>query len=212
MPRFEYSVTREKYGQWLADHWDLDNFLTNGAKLKVRSIPIGNEGVSTVARFLPSGSLLGRTANSKKYELVPNTASPTSTNATVTTADVNGATSIVVEDTDGFVAGNAITVSGTAATIDSVNTITKTIVLTGALGGGAKAAGAAVVLATPVAFAEYYLCANGIGDVIAGHSDEVTLLRHQRRIYENYLPRWATMDAALKTIIRARYQCEIGNY
>lgn len=185
---------------WLHDEYANYNLLPNGAILKPESVPMIQNGK------VYSGSLVGRNANMKKFALISPTAADLNyNNATTLAADALATDTLIkVSDVDGYVAGQAITVGGSAATIASVSAVQGTITLAAAL-GAARAAGSAVVLTTPVAHDEIYLMATNI--LNAYELSEFTLLRHQRMIYQNKLPDWATTSMYVRGLIRARYVC-----
>jgi len=55
---------------------------------------------------------------------------------------------------------------------------------------------------------EVFLLAYDVPDAISNPLGAV--YRHTCLVYENYLPGWSGLAAALKTAIRNRYQCMLG--
>lgn len=204
MKTTQYSTIVGSNPVWLHDASSLFNYVVNGARIKPSTI---------TGDTLRSGSLVGRTANQKQWTVIPPTATKSSGNyltknsTTLTSAIAIGATSFVVDNIDGFLVGNAVTVGANALTILAVNNQTNTFTTTTAA-SAAAAAGATVELTTAVPFVETFLVATEITN--KADNNEATLLRHGRAIYINFLPGYSTFSADVKATVQSLYQSTDG--
>jgi len=202
MKAFQRSAVFEGRPIWAHDEAAFFNMVVQGAILKAATVPADAAAPGQV----PSGSVVGRVPGAKKFAYIAPTATAlTYTNpTTLTVAAPAGATVLTVADVDGYAAGQAITVNGEARTIAAggVDVMASTITITTGLTGAAPL-GAAVAYTTAVAFTEVYLMLTSIVNV--NENAEFTQYRHQRAVYQNFLPNWATMSTFLKGELTARY-------
>jgi hypothetical protein len=202
-----YYQGKQNAAIWAHDEAAFFNMLPNGAKLKIESVtPALLETYDSVYPMVYSGVLVGRIPGARKYSLINPAASTfTYNNATTLAAPAaNGATQIIVTDVDGYAAGQAITVAGAAHTIASVQPMLSQITLTVGV-AAARAAGAAVQLATPLTIpnGDIYLMFTDIVDIV--ENNEFTIYRHDRAVYQNKLPGWANYSTAAKALLKANY-------
>jgi hypothetical protein len=200
MKAFQRSTNFEGTPIWAHDDAAFFNMVVQGAILKAATVPANPLAPGQVA----SGNIVGRIPGARKFAYIAPTATTLDyTNpTTLTVAAAAGATTVTVADVDGYAAGQAITINGEARTIASVNVLASTITITAGL-TGAAGLGAAVTYTTPVAFTEVYLMFTSIEDVNV--NAEFTQYRHQRAVYQNFLPNWGTMSTFLKGQLTSRY-------
>lgn len=155
--------------------------LTAGAALGATSI-----AVTALAAPIPTGTTLRFGASKFAY---------------TTAAVAAGATSITVEAlVTALVAGDTATYAGSGlVSIPSGTAIGRTYAERDAGNHFGPAADTDD---------EIYLVAFDVSD--ATRNNNVELYRHESVVKENFLPGWSTMVTALKTALRARYQCTMG--
>jgi len=123
--------------------------------------------------------------------------------ARVTVAPAAGATSITVE------ALPTALDNGDVATYAGTGTKAKTVVSGTPIGRTYAERDAGTGFGPAVSTDdEIFLVAFDVTD--AATLADVELYRHRSIVKENFLPGWSTMAGALKTALRARYQCTIG--
>lgn len=205
MKVIQYSELEKSRPLWMGDAAQYENYIPGGARLRRGS-------VTGVARIVPSGSLVGRTAMGKQFELIPPTAIKTAGNFVTTSNTVltenaaQGATVIKVADTDGYTAiapNNAITIGAATATILQVNN-DNSLVLTGGL-AAAQTAGTVVRLTAATTFSELFLTATEITNV--DELNEFTQYRQLRMVYLNFLPRFDEFSGDVLTTVKTLYHC-----
>jgi hypothetical protein len=190
---------------WAGDFLDREHLMPGGAKLDasqflatdgatVTLTALAAEGavalaVAALANSIPAGTLL-YFGGAGKF-------------ARVTVAAAAGATALTVEALPTALANaDVATYAGTGTkpkTVVSGTPVGRTYVERDAGGHFGPA------VSTDD---EIFLVAFDVTD--AAELADVELYRHRSIVKENFLPGWSTMAGALKTALRARYQCTIG--
>jgi hypothetical protein len=202
MKTTQYSAVLGTTPEWLHDSPSFANLVPGGARLKESTV---------IGKFVPGGSMVGRTATQSQWTLIPYAAVKTAgffttkMGTTLVNAAIAGDTVFTVANTDGFVAGQSVKIgAATALTIASVNKINNTITTSAGLSVNV-AAGAVVELNTAVNIIETFINFTEISDTTK--SNEFTLLRKGRMVYTNFLPGFASFSADYLAEIKANYQC-----
>lgn len=206
MARVSYGVTQLSSPNWLGGFSvgvdARETIAPFGALVEATQFTANANGI----RNIPSGTLLGRRSNKDNFEPVV-AARTTSLPTTMREAAGSSATVLKVVSTNGFVAGDVITIANgtpiTDAEIASVDHANKTITLTEAV-GATVAAGIAVSLTTAVDQTDFFLLMFDIED--AAENAEATLCRHGAPVKVDWLPGYAALHADVKAVIAARYQ------